>query len=67
MSIYKKRKTYQLRDILTGVNSILGKNNIKSFTKRIIQKDITKPIKMNLIVSFSKSLGNKMRRFHFIK
>ncbi|WLN24752.1 plasmid maintenance protein (plasmid) [Borreliella bavariensis] len=61
----KKRKTYQLRDIVASVNSMLVKDNNRSVTKRIIQKDIKKLIKMNLVVSFSKSLGKDNGGFSF--
>nr|WP_316382853.1 plasmid maintenance protein [Borreliella lusitaniae] len=39
----KKLKTYQLRDIVNSVNSMLIKDN-KPVTKRTIQKDIKKLI-----------------------
>ncbi|WP_343056774.1 plasmid maintenance protein [Borreliella lanei] len=63
----KKLKTYQLRDIITGLNSILAKHNNKPVAKRIIQKDIKKLIKINLVVSFSKSLGKDNGGFLFYK
>ncbi|WKC79291.1 plasmid maintenance protein [Borreliella turdi] len=43
------------------------KDKIKSFTKRTIQKDIVKLIKMNLVASFSKSLGKDNGGFSFYK
>lgn len=53
----KKLQTYKLRDIVASVNSMLVKDNSNPVTKRTIQKDIQKLIKMNLVASFSKSLG----------
>nr|AAU85942.1 hypothetical protein BGP092 [Borreliella bavariensis PBi] len=44
---------------------MLVKDNNRSVTKRIIQKDIKKLIKMNLVVSFSKSLGKDNGGFSF--
>ncbi|WP_233186386.1 plasmid maintenance protein [Borreliella burgdorferi] len=63
----KNLKTYQLKDIIAGVNSMLVKHNNKPVTKRTIQKDIKKLIKMNLVVSFSKSLGKDNGGFSFYK
>ncbi|PRQ89478.1 hypothetical protein CV697_06315 [Borreliella burgdorferi] len=63
----KNLKTYQLRDIITGVNSMLAKHNNKPVTKRTIQKDIKKLVKMNLVVSFSKSFGKDNGGFSFYK
>ncbi len=53
----KKLKTYKLRDIIASVNSMLVKDNSKPVTKRTIQRDLQKLIKMNLVANFSKSLG----------
>lgn len=53
----QKLETYQIKDIVASVNSMLAKNNCKIVTKRTIQKDLQKLIKMNLVASFSKSLG----------
>ncbi|WP_215538193.1 plasmid maintenance protein [Borreliella bavariensis] len=63
----KKLKTDQLSDIVTSVNSMLVKDNNRPVTKRTIQKDIKKLIKMNLVVSFSKSLGKDNGGFSFYK
>nr|WNY69107.1 plasmid maintenance protein [Borreliella lusitaniae] len=62
----KKLKTYQLRDIVNGVNLMLIKDN-KPVTKRTIQKDIKKLIQTNLVLSFPKSLGKDNGSFSLYK
>lgn len=63
----KKLKTYKLRDIVASVNSMLAKDNYKTIAKSTIQKDLKKLIKMNLVASFSKSLGKDNGGFALYK
>ncbi|WP_412677396.1 plasmid maintenance protein [Borreliella garinii] len=62
-----KLKTYQIKDIIASVNSMLAKNNYKPVTKRTIQRDLQKLVKMNLVASFSKSFGKNNGGFSLYK
>ncbi|WP_419264845.1 plasmid maintenance protein [Borreliella afzelii] len=62
-----KLKTYQIKDIIASVNSMLAKNNYKTIAKSTIQKDLKKLIKMNLVASFSKSFGKNNGGFSLYK
>ncbi|WP_210381845.1 plasmid maintenance protein [Borreliella garinii] len=63
----QKRETYQIEDIVASVNSMLVKDNSKPVTKRTIQRDLQKLIKMNLVANFSKSLGKDNGGFSIYK
>lgn len=62
-----KLKTYQIKDIIDGVNSMLAKNNYKTIAKSTMHKDLQKLVKMNLVVSFSKSFGKNNGGFSLYK
>ncbi|WP_419255421.1 plasmid maintenance protein, partial [Borreliella afzelii] len=62
-----KRKTYQIKDIIAAVNSMLAKNNYKTIAKSTIQKDLKKLLEMGLVTKFSKSLGKDNGGFSLYK
>ncbi|WP_233778948.1 plasmid maintenance protein [Borreliella bavariensis] len=62
-----KLKTYQIRDVLAGVNSMLAKENYKTITKKTIQRDLKKLVEMGLVTKFSKSLGKDNGGFSLYK
>ncbi|WP_215538081.1 plasmid maintenance protein [Borreliella bavariensis] len=53
----QKVKTYQIRDIVASVNSMLTKDTYKTIAKRTIEKDLKKLVEMGLVYRFSKSFG----------
>ncbi|WP_327785732.1 plasmid maintenance protein, partial [Borreliella garinii] len=56
-----------MEDIVASVNSMLVKDNSKPVTKRTIQRDLQKLLKMNLVASFSKSFGKNNGGFSLYK
>ncbi|WKC78435.1 plasmid maintenance protein (plasmid) [Borreliella turdi] len=63
----QKLETYQIRDIIAIVNSMLAKNNYKTIAKSTMHKDLQKLIKMGLVAKFSKSLGKDNGGFSLYK
>ncbi|MBB6032077.1 hypothetical protein HNR35_001080 [Borreliella spielmanii] len=63
----QKLEKYQIKDIIKVVNSMLAKNNYKTIAKSTMHKDLQKLVKMNLVVSFSKSFGKNNGGFALYK
>ncbi|WP_157861268.1 plasmid maintenance protein [Borreliella afzelii] len=63
----QKLETYQIKDIIEVVNSMLAKNNYKTVAKSTIQKDLKKLIKMGLVANYSKSFGKNNGGFSLYK
>ncbi|WP_246863556.1 plasmid maintenance protein, partial [Borreliella garinii] len=63
----QKLEKYRIENIVASVNSMLVKDNSKPVTKRTIQRDLQKLIKMNLVANFSKSLGKDNGGFSLYK
>ncbi|WP_373585025.1 plasmid maintenance protein [Borreliella afzelii] len=63
----QKLEKYQIKDVIKVVNSMLAKSNSKPVTKRTIQRDLQKLVKMNLVTPYSKSFGKNNGGFALYK